>query len=70
MVALGAVRSRVVVMLLLICFLIVTPNVGFGNCSIFCCVLLCVHSGFVIIWIGNREQLVALLCLSQSPVVS
>ena len=33
---------------------------GFCNCSMFCCVLLCVHSRFAIIWMGKRE-LVALL---------
>ena len=42
--------------------LIVTPIVGFCNCSMFCCALLCVHSSFAIISIGKRE-LVALLCL-------
>ena len=36
---------------------------GFCNCSLFCCVLLCVHSSFVVISMGMRE-LVALLCLS------
>ena len=36
---------------------------GFCNCSIFCCALLCVHSSFAIISMGKRE-LVALLCLS------
>ena len=40
--------------------LIVTPNVGFFNWSMFCCALLCVHSTFAIILIGKRE-LVALL---------
>ena len=39
---------------------IVTPIVGFCNCSMFCYALLCVHSSFVIISIGKRE-LVALL---------
>ena len=34
--------------------LIATPIVGFCNCSMFCCALLCVHSSL----------LVALLCLS------
>ena len=43
--------------------LIVTPIVGLCNCSMFCCVLLCVHSRFVIIMMGKRE-LVALLCSS------
>ena len=43
--------------------LIVTPIVGFSNCSMFCCVLLYDHSSFTIILMGKRE-LVALLCLS------
>ena len=47
--------------------LIVTPIVGFCNCSMFCCALLCVHSNFAIIWMGKRE-LVAVLCLSDSCV--
>ena len=42
---------------------IVTPIVGFCNCSVFCCALLCVHSCFAIISKGKRE-LVVLLCLS------
>ena len=53
-----AVRSKVVFLLLLI----VTPIVGFCNCSMFCCALLCVHSCFAIILMGKTE-LVALLCL-------
>ena len=57
--ALAAVRSKVVVLL----FLIVTPIVGFCNCSMFCCALLCVHSSFAIISMGKRE-LIALLSLS------
>ena len=36
---------------------------GFCNCSMFCCALLCVHSSFAIISMGKRE-LVTLLCLS------
>ena len=43
--------------------LIVTPIVGFCNCSMFCCALLYVHSSFAIILMGKRE-LVALLGLS------
>ena len=43
--------------------LVVTPIMGFCNCSMFCCVLLCVHSSIAIILMGKRE-LVALLCLS------
>ena len=56
--ALAAVRSKAVILLLMIN----TPIVGFCNCSMFCCALLCVHSSFVIISMGKRE-LVALLCL-------
>ena len=56
--ALAAVSSVVVDSLL-----IVTAIVGFCNCSMFCCALLCVHSSFAIISMGKRE-LVALLCLS------
>ena len=33
---------------------------GFCNCSMFCCELLCVHSSFAIVFMGKRE-LVALL---------
>ena len=44
-------------------FFIVTPIVGVCNCSMFCCMLLYVHSSFVIILMGKRE-LVALLGLS------
>ena len=51
-VALGAVRSKAVVLLMLICC------VGFCNCSMFCCALLA-----IIILMGKRE-LVALLSLS------
>ena len=43
--------------------LIVTPIVGFCNCSMFCCALLCVNSSFAIISMRKRE-LVALLYLS------
>ena len=34
---------------------------GFCNCSMFCCVLLCVHFSIAIILVRKRE-LVALLC--------
>ena len=44
-------------------FLIVTPIVGFCNCSIFGCTLLYVLSSFAIILMGRRE-LFALLNLS------
>ena len=43
--------------------MIVSPLVGFCNCSMLCCVLLCVHSSFAIISTKKRE-LVALLWLS------
>ena len=36
---------------------------GFCDCSMFCCALLCVHSSFAIVSMGKRE-LVAMLCLS------
>ena len=35
---------------------------GFCNCSMFCCAILCVHSSFAVITMGKRE-LVALLSL-------
>ena len=41
---------------------------GFCNCSMFCCALLCVHSSFAISMMGKRE-LVALLCLSSCCLV-
>ena len=43
--------------------LIVTPIVGFCNCSMFYCALLCIHSSFAIISMGKTE-LVTLLCWS------
>ena len=46
-----------------------TPNVGFCNCSMFCCALLCVHSGFAIISMRKRE-LNVLICLSSDFLVS
>ena len=42
---------------------IVTPIVGVCNCSMFCCMLLYVHSSIAIILMGKRE-LVALLNVS------
>ena len=59
----GCCPSKTVVMLLLIRCLLVPPCVGPGNCSMFCCALLCVLSGFAINLMGKREQ-VAFLCLS------
>ena len=52
--ALADVRSKGVVLLLLI----VTAIVGLCTCSMFCCALLCVHSSFAI------TSMVVLLCLS------
>ena len=49
--------------LLTSCSSIVTPIVGFCNCSMFCCAFLYVPSSFAIILMGKRE-LVALLSLS------
>ena len=43
--------------------LIVIPIVGFCNCSMFCCALLCVYCSLALISMGKRE-LVDLLCLS------
>ena len=40
----------------------IVPIVGFCNCSMFCCALLCVFSSFAIILMDKRD-LVALLCL-------
>ena len=38
---------------------------GFYNCSMFCCALLCVHSSFAIILMGKRELVALLLyCLT------
>ena len=48
--------------------LIVTFIVGFCNCSMFCYVLLYVHSSFVTILMRKRE-LVALLILSSCCLV-
>ena len=49
--------------LLTSCSSIVTPIVGFCDCSMFCCTFLYVHSSIAIILMGKRE-LVALLSLS------
>ena len=42
---------------------------GVCNCSIFCCMLLYVHSSFAIILIGKETELVALLSLSSRCLV-
>ena len=61
--ALAAACSKAVAVLF-----IVTPIVGFRNCSMFCLTLLCVHSSFVISSMGKRG-LVALLCIVCLSVV-
>ena len=43
---------------------------GFCNCSMFCCALLCVHSSFAIISMGLRELIVLLCCFVCLPGVS
>ena len=43
--------------------LIVTPIVGFCNCSMFCCALLYFHSRFAIILMGKREADCCFFCL-------
>ena len=40
--------------------LTVTPIVGFSNCSMFCCALLCVHTSFSIISMVKRAGCYAL----------
>ena len=67
-VALAAVRSKAMVLLLLLIRWIVTPMVENCNCSMFCCALFCVHSSFAIISIGKSE-LVALLSMSSWCIV-
>ena len=44
--------------------LIVAPIVGLCGCSMFCCALLCVRSGFAVVSVGEGGGLVALLCMS------
>ena len=61
----AAVRSNVVVLLLLIRCI---P--GFCNCSKFCCTLLYVYSSFVIILMGNRELVALLSSTSWCLVIS
>ena len=61
-VALAAVRSKAggsVVDTLLI----VTPIVGLCNSSMFCCALLCVHSGLQSSWLGGESWLLCFVCL-------
>ena len=48
---------------------IVTPIVEFFICSMFCCALLCVHSSFAIILMGERELAASLIWSSWCPVI-
>ena len=43
--------------------LIVTPIVGFWNCSMFYCALLCFHSSLSIILMGRESWLLCFVCL-------
>ena len=63
MVAWAAVCSKAVVLLLLTFCLLLLSLWEVCNCSMFCCMLLYVHSSIAIILMGKRE-LVALLNLS------
>ena len=62
LVAWAAVLSRVVVLLLSTCCVVI-PIVGVCNCYLFCCTLLNVHSCIAIIFMGKREM-VDLISLS------
>ena len=69
-VALAAVRSKAVVLLLLISCLVCFPLVVVVLClSLFCCSLLCVHSSYAII-LKRKRELVALLLLSYGCLVT
>ena len=57
----GRIKDCFVVVVVVDSLLITTPIVGFCNCSMFCCALLCVHSSLTIISMGKKE-LVVLLC--------
>ena len=53
----ATVRSEAVVLLFVDSLLIVAPIVGFCDCSMFLCVLLCVVlSSFAIILMGKRHK--------------
>ena len=43
--------------------LIAIPIVEFCKCSMFCCALLCVHSSFAIVSMGDESWLLCLVCL-------
>ena len=65
----AVVRSKAVVLLLLIsCLVCVTLVEGFSCLSLFCCALLCVFSRFGII-LKRKRELVALLLLPYGYLV-
>ena len=49
-VALAVVSSKTVVLYFVESLVIVIPIIGFCNCSIFCCTLLCVYSSFCLVF--------------------
>ena len=69
-VAYAAVRSKAVVLLLLICCLVCFPLVVGVLClSLFCCALLCVLFSFAII-LKRKRELIALLLLAYGCLVT
>ena len=58
----AVVRSKAVVLLLLISCRLLLPLCGFCVCSMFCCAVLCVLSSFAIIFM-EKWDLAAVLCL-------
>ena len=70
LVAQAAVRSKAMVLLLLICCLVSFPLlVGFLCLSLLCCALFCVLSYFAII-LKRKRDLVSLLLLSYGCLVT
>ena len=66
----AAVCSKVVVLLLLICFGVCLPlGVGVLCLPLFCCTLLCVLSSFAI-FLKRKRDLVALFLLSYECLVT
>ena len=69
-VAYAAIRSKAVVLLLLICYLVCFPLVVGVLClSLFCYALLCVFNSFAII-LSRKRELVALLLLCYGCLVT
>ena len=59
----SAVRSKAVVLLLLTFCLLLLPLLESVICSMFCCMLLYVHSSIAIILMGKTELVALLNCL-------